>query len=153
MLEVVLLLRTEAATGKIKWRYEPEMPNDYFSTVCCGMDNRGVAYANGRIFFGRLDAKMEALDAKTGAVKWQEKSIRPGALMAADGKLIIMGDTGELVVAQAAPESFKPLARAQVLGGKCWTVPTLSHGRIYARNAKGDLVCVDASGKATASRN
>lgn len=61
----------DAATGKIKWRYEPEMPNDYFSTVCCGMDNRGVAYANGRIFFGRLDAKMEALDAKTGKKLWQ----------------------------------------------------------------------------------
>lgn len=102
---------------------------------------------------GRKDSTLKCIDFATGAVKWQEKSIRPGGLMAADGKLIIMSDTGELVVVQTTPDSFKPLARAQILGGKCWTVPTLSHGRIYARNSKGDLVCVDVSGKSTASRN
>ena len=79
----------------------------------------------------------------TGALKWSEKSIGTGALMAAGNKLIIQGAKGELVIAEAAPEAFKPLARAQVLGGKCWTVPVLSNGRIYGRNSKGDLVCVD----------
>ena len=73
--------------------------------------------------------------------------------MAADGKLIVMGETGELVVAEASSVAFKPLARAQVLGGKCWTVPTLSNGRIYCRNSRGDLVCVDVSGTASAKRN
>ena len=46
------------------------MPNDYFATVCCGLDNRGVAYANGKVFFGRLDAKLVALDANTGEELW-----------------------------------------------------------------------------------
>jgi len=59
-----------AKTGALKWKYEPEMPNDYFATVCCGLDNRGVAYANGRIFVTRLDAKMVALDANTGKPQW-----------------------------------------------------------------------------------
>jgi PQQ-dependent dehydrogenase (methanol/ethanol family) len=59
-----------AKTGAIKWKYEPELPNDYFSTVCCGLDNRGVAYANGRVFVTRLDAKMVALDANTGKELW-----------------------------------------------------------------------------------
>ena len=63
--------------------------------------------------------------------------------MAADGKLIVMGDKGELVVAKPSPAGFKPIARAQVLGGKCWTTPVLANGRIYCRNAKGDLVCLD----------
>ncbi len=101
---------------------------------------------------GRKDSTLTCIDWKTGSVKWREKSIRPGGLIAADGKLIIIGDTGELVVAQAAADAFKLLARAQVLGGKCWTVPTLSHGRIYVRNAKGDLVCVDVSGKTANAR-
>jgi len=60
----------DAKTGKTKWKHEPELPNDYFSTVCCGLDNRGVAYANGKIFLGRLDAKLVALDANTGKQLW-----------------------------------------------------------------------------------
>ena len=50
------------------------------------------------------------------------------------------------LVAEASPTSFTPISRAQVLGGKCWTVPTLANGRIYCRNAKGDLVCLDVKG-------
>ena len=60
----------DAKSGKQKWKYEPEMPNDYFATVCCGLDNRGVAYANGKVFVGRLDAKLVALDANTGKELW-----------------------------------------------------------------------------------
>ena len=60
----------DAKTGKTKWAHQPEMPNDYFATVCCGLDNRGVAYANGKVFFGRLDAKLVALDANTGKRLW-----------------------------------------------------------------------------------
>ncbi len=60
----------DAKSGKVKWKHEPEMPNDYFATVCCGLDNRGVAYANGKVFFGRLDARLVALDANTGKQLW-----------------------------------------------------------------------------------
>jgi alcohol dehydrogenase (cytochrome c) len=60
----------DARTGQKKWAYQPELPADYMSTVCCGLDNRGVAVANGKVFFGRLDAKLEALDANTGKHLW-----------------------------------------------------------------------------------
>jgi PQQ-dependent dehydrogenase (methanol/ethanol family) len=60
----------DAKTGKTKWHHEPELPSDFFATVCCGLDNRGVSYANGKIFFGRLDAKLVALDANTGKELW-----------------------------------------------------------------------------------
>jgi alcohol dehydrogenase (cytochrome c) len=60
----------DAKTGQQKWKYESEMPNDYATTVCCGLDNRGVAYANGKVFVGRLDAQLVALDAQTGKVLW-----------------------------------------------------------------------------------
>ncbi len=59
-----------AKDGTLRWKYEPELPNDYIPTVCCGLDNRGVAYANGRVFVTRLDAKMVALDADTGKELW-----------------------------------------------------------------------------------
>jgi len=92
-------------------------------------------------------ALLKCLDWKTGVVKWSYKGLGLGAVMAAEGKLIILGEKGELVIAEASPAAFRSLARAQVLGGKCWTSPVLSHGRIYCRNSKGDLVCVAAKGK------
>jgi outer membrane protein assembly factor BamB len=96
---------------------------------------------------GDNNSDLKCLEFKTGDVKWAQKGLGKGALMAADGKLIVLSEKGELVIAAADPSAFKPLARWQVLGGRCWTAPVLSHGRIYCRNAAGDLVCVDVSGK------
>ena len=52
-------------------------------------------------------------------------------------------DKGKLVIARASPDHYEELSTAQILTGKCWTVPVLANGRIYARNADGRLVCVD----------
>jgi len=81
----------------------------------------------------------------TGVEKWSHKGLGKGSLMLADGKLIIMGETGELVVAEASPDGYKELARAKVLTGRCWTMPVLAGGRIYCRSHEGDLVCLDVS--------
>jgi outer membrane protein assembly factor BamB len=67
--------------------------------------------------------------------------------MVADGKIIALSDKGELMVIDPSPDSCKIISSAQVLGGKCWTAPVLSNGRIFCRNAKGDLVCLDVSSK------
>jgi outer membrane protein assembly factor BamB len=93
------------------------------------------------------DAQLKCLDWKTGEVKWTQKGIGTGGVIAADGKLIVLTSRGELIIAPASPEGFEPISRSQVLGGKCWTVPVLSHGRIFCRNAAGDLVCIDARGE------
>ena len=61
----------DAKTGAVKWTHEPELPSDYHSIVCCGHANRGLAYANGKIFVGRLDGVLAALDANTGEELWQ----------------------------------------------------------------------------------
>ncbi len=88
-------------------------------------------------------AALKCVDVATGEERWSEPAVGSGALMAADGKLIVLSDRGELMVAPASPEGFKPTARAQVLGGKCWTVPVLANGLIWCRNSRGDVVCVD----------
>jgi PQQ-dependent dehydrogenase (methanol/ethanol family) len=61
----------DAKTGDVLWTHEPEMPDDYQSIVCCGHANRGLSYANGKIFMGRLDGVLVALDANTGKALWQ----------------------------------------------------------------------------------
>jgi len=101
----------------------------------------------GRNLYGFDESEFKCVDLNSGEVKWKQGGLGKGSLMAADGKLIVLSEKGELVIADASPEAFKPLARAQVLGGKCWSTPVLSNGRIYCRNAKGDLVCVDVSAK------
>ncbi len=68
----------DAASGEPIWTHQPEMPPDYHSVVCCGHANRGVAFADGRIFFGRLDAMLVALDANTGEELWKT-AVRPYA--------------------------------------------------------------------------
>ena len=100
-------------------------------------------------FNGQVGGRGEltCLDFETGQVKWSQSGMGTGSLMLADGKLIILGEKGKLVIAEASPAGFKELASAQILTGKCWTVPVLANGRIYARNADGLLVCVDVSNK------
>jgi outer membrane protein assembly factor BamB len=95
---------------------------------------------NGQVGGG---GKLTCLDHQSGQVKWSQTGLGTGSLMVADGKLIVLGERGKLVIAKASPEKFEQLAEAQILTGKCWTMPVLANGRIYARNAAGDLVCLD----------
>jgi outer membrane protein assembly factor BamB len=89
--------------------------------------------------------QLKCMSYKTGEVKWAQKGMDTGSLMLADGKLIILSESGTLVIALASPEGFTELASAQILTDKCWTMPVLANGRIYARNANGQLVCIDVS--------
>jgi quinohemoprotein ethanol dehydrogenase len=59
-------------TGAQVWHYHPgDMPKISTLPVCCNNDNRGVAYGRGLLFNARLDGKLVALVAKTGAVVWE----------------------------------------------------------------------------------
>ena len=78
----------------------------------------------------------------TGEVKWTRKDPAFGSLIMADGKLIVLSDKGELLLAEASPSAFTPLARAKVLSGVCWTPPALANGQLYIRNAKGEVRCL-----------
>lgn len=138
------LLQIEGGGVKTIWENQ-NMRNQFNSCVLIdghlyGMDGD----------HGSRGSALRCIEFGTGKVKWTEPSVKPGALMAAGDRLIVMNEPGELVIAQASPASFRALARAQVLGGKCWTTPVLSRGRIYCRNSKGDVVCVDVSAKSAA---
>jgi len=130
------LLQMSGNDVSVLWQNK-NMRNHFSSSVAIG-DN----------IYGFDESELKCLDLKSGDVKWKERSLGKGSLIAATGKLIILGEKGELVIAEASPAAFRPVARAQVLGGKCWTAPVLANGKIYCRNARGDLVCVDVSGKA-----
>jgi outer membrane protein assembly factor BamB len=91
--------------------------------------------------------KLRCLDLETGEIKWTKDKLGTGSLLIADKKLIVLSEDGHLVIAEAKPDAYQELQRARILKGLCWTVPVLCKGKIYARCAEGDLVCVDPGTK------
>jgi len=57
----------DARTGRRLWTHDTVLG---FASFCCGPQNRGVAVAGGKVFYGTLDGKLVALDAKTGMPAW-----------------------------------------------------------------------------------
>ena len=78
----------------------------------------------------------------TGGVVWTQSGFGNGSVTLADGKLIILSQAGQLCIAEASPAGYQEIGRGRILTGKCWSVPVLANGKIYARNAAGNLVCV-----------
>jgi quinohemoprotein ethanol dehydrogenase len=61
----------DAKTGKLLWKFDPHVPKEVGISTCCDVVNRGVAVYEGRVFFGALDTRLFALDAKTGEKIWE----------------------------------------------------------------------------------
>jgi len=93
-------------------------------------------------------ASFKCLELATGRERWEEDSFSGfGAVQAIGKKLLIISNQGELIIAEANADAYTEISRAQVTGPKCWTTPVLANGRIYCRNSRGDLTCLDVSEK------
>ncbi|MCH9020314.1 MAG: PQQ-binding-like beta-propeller repeat protein [Proteobacteria bacterium] len=89
-----------AATGEEIWHYKHNMGP--ITTYCCGPNNRGVAAYGDKVYLGTLDAKLVALDAKTGKLIWEQQIADPAlgysetmAPTAVNGKILIGTNGGE----------------------------------------------------------
>ncbi|MFC3713602.1 PQQ-dependent dehydrogenase, methanol/ethanol family [Sphingoaurantiacus capsulatus] len=92
----------DAATGKELWSYDPQVPGERGFSACCDVVNRGVAVYGGRVYFGTLDGRLIALDAKTGKPAWSTVTVdqsQPytitGAPRIVKGKVVIGNGGGE----------------------------------------------------------
>ena len=85
---------------------------------------------------------LKCVEYLTGKEKWSAPNLGIGSLMLADQKLIVLSESGSLLIAHATPQKFDLITQNQILKGKCWTTPILANGRIYARNATGQLTCI-----------
>src|SRR5437773_8592088 len=90
----------DATTGEEYWHYKHKMGP--ITTFCCGPNNRGVAVSGDTLYMGTLDAKLVALDAKTGKVLWEKQIADPDkgysetmAPAVVDGKVLIGTNGGE----------------------------------------------------------
>jgi quinohemoprotein ethanol dehydrogenase len=92
----------DAKTGRELWKYDPEVPRAWGRHLCCDAVNRGVAVWKGSVFFGTIDGRLVALDAKTGTRRWEVNTIdrsKPysitGAPRVVKGKVLIGNGGGE----------------------------------------------------------
>ncbi|MEZ5570303.1 MAG: PQQ-dependent dehydrogenase, methanol/ethanol family [Halioglobus sp.] len=60
----------DAKTGALRWFYNPEVDRAFLAKSCCDAVNRGVAYADGKVFVGTFDGRLVALNAADGEVLW-----------------------------------------------------------------------------------
>lgn len=95
-----------------------------------------------------LDGKLYTSDQKafkcvdfmTGTEHWVQRRMKHGTLVLADGYLYFLTQDGQLQIGKASPNGFNPETKADILSGRCWSVPVLHNGRIYARNSNR-VVC------------
>jgi len=94
------LIAMDASSGKVLWKYDYPLDKKALKTVCCDVVNRGVALYGDLVYMGTLGNHIVALDAATGALKWDTALAPPGvgyfisgAPLVVKGKVII-GDGG-----------------------------------------------------------
>jgi lanthanide-dependent methanol dehydrogenase len=88
--------------NKIVWKYEPVQDPNVIPVMCCDTVNRGLSYADGKIFLSQADTTLVALDAKTGKVVWSVKN----------------GDPGKGETSTAAPHVIKDKVLIGISGGE-----------------------------------
>ena len=82
------------------------------------------------------------VDLSDGTKKWSTKELKYGTLIAAKDDLIVLSESGEMLIVEASPKGYQPRARRKILNGRCWTPPVYSNGKIFARNAAGEMVAL-----------
>jgi PQQ-dependent dehydrogenase (methanol/ethanol family) len=143
----------DAVTGKQFWHYKHKMGP--VTTFCCGPNNRGVAISGGKVFMGTLDARLVALDAKTGNVLWNIEIADPEkgysetmSPTVVDNKVLIGTNGGEYGI-RGFVKAFN--ADDGKLLWTFYTIPEKGHEGVWApndltgRNMKRDIAAEKAA--------
>lgn len=118
------------------WSSDDVLSNHYATSVF----HEGTLYGfHGRQEFGQV---FRAVDLQSGKVLWSTPRFGAGSVTLAGNRLVIVRESGELLMAAASPKSFQQIAAAQVLPATVRAYPALSDGILYLRN-DNTLVAVD----------
>jgi alcohol dehydrogenase (cytochrome c) len=147
----------DAVTGEEFWHYKHKQGP--VTTFCCGPNNRGVAIHGDKLYMGTLDAKLVALDAKSGKKLWETEIADPEkgysetmAPVVVDGKVLIGTNGGEYGI-----RGFVKAFDAET-GKEMWTfytIPEQGHEGVWAeKDATGrDMHRDIAAEKAAFAKN
>jgi outer membrane protein assembly factor BamB len=127
---------------EIVWQQDDLLSSQYTTGIVLQRAGGGPAIVG---IHGRQDvgtASLRCIDPAAAKVLWEQPQFGYATLIAADGKLLILGTDGELVLASASAEKYEELARAAVLTGTARALPALAGGLLYVRD-EGTLKCLD----------
>ncbi len=134
-----MMLRLKSASGKItpsiQYRLKPQIFGSHQQTP--------ILYNNH--IYGVIPSKELACIDLNGKTVWTSGTSRFGInpYVIADGKIYVITDAGELVMAEASPDGYKELGRAKVLNGpEPWGPPAIAGGRLLVRDMTS-MVCLD----------
>ena len=131
-----------AIACKLQWTSK-QMCNDVVSSVfhkesLYGFDLKQLQSSPHRASRGAF----KCVDWSTGNVRWATEEVGHTAPLLADDKLILLTDTGTLILARADPTAYHELARTQLFADEiCWTPPLLWRGRLFVRSPSA-AICV-----------
>ncbi|MCB1232575.1 MAG: PQQ-like beta-propeller repeat protein [Verrucomicrobiae bacterium] len=112
------------------WRTENDNINHWSTPVVKD------GYLYGMFSFKKYgEGPLACIDIKSGEQKWAKEGYGPGnVILTADGTLVALSDSGEIVLVEAKPDAYTEISRADVLDGKCWSTPALADGKVYVRS-------------------
>lgn len=134
------LLRVQGNALTEIWSSDDAMSNHYATSVV----HNGILYG----FHGRqeFNPSFRAVELDTGKVRWSMDKFHAGTVTLAGDMLVILRETGELILAAASSDGFRPLTQAQILPATVRANPALADGFLFARNSDtraNELVCLD----------
>lgn len=136
------LVDLSSGQPKALWENDSSMSSQY--TTCVHHD--GYLYGvDGREDVGV--AKLRCIEAATGKVVWSEDDYGIAHIILAGDLLLIVRSGGQIELAPATPEGFKPLASARLIDGTFRALPALSQGKLVVRTVasggRAEVLCVD----------
>jgi outer membrane protein assembly factor BamB len=96
--------------------------------------------------YGFSNSRLVCLELATGKPMWDRSGLGHGSLVIAEGHLILLGEAGDLVLAEATSKGFVEKGRCKPLDGACLSVPVVARGRLYVRH-EWSLVALDLKEK------
>ncbi|MBK7977848.1 MAG: PQQ-binding-like beta-propeller repeat protein [Deltaproteobacteria bacterium] len=105
--------------------------------------------AVGDSLFGYDGEFLACVSITDGARRWKSRPPGGRGLIAVDGRLVIGGAGGVVVLAEASPEGYRELARVDVFDRTGYTYPTFADGRVYVRNTR-EVAAVSLEGRSGA---
>ena len=136
-----ICLKASEGSYRELWSGDRILSSHYSSII----QSSGYLYGfDGRQEYG---TQLRCVSLAGGKVSWSEaqpgkKRFGSGTLILAGDKLLVMADSGELVLARVSPKGYTRLASADILSDTVRAYPALAGGFFYARST-GELVCVD----------
>lgn len=100
----------------------------------------GILWKDHVLHFG--GSALSCCELATGAKKWTSDRVGGGSVLLIDDKIVLLSDKGQLAIAPASLENFRPVLAAQIHGGTTWTPPSYVNGRLFVRNKDGSAICL-----------